>query len=184
MSETKIRKINLLPGASRLQVKALRYRGKNKMLTILVLILWVVSVGLVFGVYLISGARVKAAEDALAKKKQEASKYSNVTLATSRVRTLAKQVGDVLATRFEYSQVFKNFAKLYDSSIKVDSFELKGQTSFVVQGSMPNYEVAKALEQMVKDLNAKKYDGFKSSRLESFSWNPKDGWSFTMTVGI
>ncbi len=184
MSENKIRKINLLPGASRLQVKALRYRGKNKILTIFILILWVASVGLVLATYFITGARVKTAQEALLKKNQEATKYAKATLATSKVRTLAKQVGEVLASRFEYSEVFKKFSKLYDPSINVKNFELKGQASFLVQGSMPNYEVAKALEQMVKDLNAKKYDGFKSSKLDNFSWSPKSGWSFTMTVGI
>lgn len=184
MSETKIRKINLLPGASRLQVKALRYRGKNKMITIVILIAWVAIVAVTFGTYLVAGARVKSADVALKKKQEEVKKYNDVTIATSKVRVLAKQVGDVLASRFEYAEAFKKFAKLYDKSVKINNFELRGTNQFAVLGSMPNYEVAKALEQMVKDLNAKKYEGFTGAKLSGFSWDPKVGWSFNMEVGI
>ncbi len=185
MSHTKVLKINLLPGASRLQVKAIRYRWHNKVISVVILVVWIVLTILAFVVSAVMNGSLKKNQAELDLKNSSYQKYKDVVLTTNKLRFLTKQVGDILATRFEYAQTFENFSKLYDPNVfAVENFELKNKKIFSVKGSISLFDGQLLLEKLIADINDGKIEGFGKAVLNSLNWQKDAGWSFSMEVEI
>jgi|GEM_PF-5941787 len=185
MSHTKVQKINLLPGASRLQVKAMRYRNHNKYISLGILIFWISITLIAFAVTAFMNYSLSKSVASLDSANAAFSQYKDVVFATGKLRFSAKQVGDVLANRFEYAQAFENFSKLYDPNVfLIKTFELKEKKAFSVSGNILSFAGQEALEKLVKDINSGKIEGFSRAKLSTLVWQRKSGWDFTMEVEL
>lgn len=179
-----LKKINLLPGRSKLQIRSLRFRESNKLATTIVLILWILSVGLTMGVYWFFGQKLNISQNKLIRTQSEYQQYNTVVLATSKIRFVAKQIAEVLSSRFEYAKAFSAFGQLFDQSTNISSFELKDNKYFEVGGVAPNAESMLKVEQLVDKINKGEMPEFKLAKIKGITYNQDFSWNFSLEVGL
>lgn len=181
---TGAKKINLLSGNSKLQIRSLRYKQPNKQITIAVLSIWLVSVFLALGVNLFFQQSLQNSQRKLKTTQFEYKQYDKIILATSKIRFVAKQVAEVLSTRFEYAKAFAAFGQLFDQSTNISSFELKDNKYFEVGGVASNADAMQKVEQLVDKVNKGNVNEFKWAKIKGVTYNQDLSWNFSLEVGL
>jgi hypothetical protein len=181
---TGAKKINLLPGNSKLQIRSLRYKQPNKQITIAILSTWFVLVFLVFAVSLFFRQSLQNSQKRLRTAQSEYKQYDKVILATSKIRFVAKQVAEVLSTRFEYAKAFAAFGQLFDQSTNISNFELKDNKYFEVGGIASSADAMQKVEQLVDKVNKGNVSEFKWARIKGVTYNQDLSWNFSLEVGL
>ncbi|RLC33554.1 hypothetical protein DRH14_04655, partial [Candidatus Shapirobacteria bacterium] len=81
--------------------------------------------------------------------------------------------------RFEYFDIFSKVKSLFPDGVKLDSFELEGKRSFVLNGSTIDLKSLDKVEEMVADIERGKNKDFR--RVKLMSVDVEDGhWNFKM----
>lgn len=186
MSEhvTGIRKINLLPGRSKLQIRSLRFKEPNRRFTAVVMFLWFFCTMLTLSIYWYFNQRLSASRNKLVQAQSEYKQYSNVVLATSKIRFVAKQIAEVLSSRFEYSKAFAAFSQLFDQNTTISNFELKDNKYFEVGGLASNAEAMQRVEQLVDKINKGGISEFKWAKIKGISYAQDYSWNFSLEIGL
>lgn len=175
--------LNLLPSVAKFQAAKIKLKKKINLIMFLFLGLWVLSVLVVFGIFLANDYSLKNAEK---KKNLALNKYK--TLVTNVVisqknKYQAKLVGQVLKERFEYGTSIEKVTNLFSENIELESFEIKTAKKFLLKGYLRDGRNLSEVEEKVKNISKGLYEGFDRANLTSVIVSGK-GWTFEVEVDL
>lgn len=173
--------LNLLPSQARFQAYKIKLEKKVRMILIAMVSVWVLVVGTVLVLNLISKIRVSVVQAQFEKVRKEYMSMSDNIVTSQKLKYKAKLVGGVLNDRFEYGEAFKNITNLFPNGITIKNFDLKNKGNFNIKGETAGRQNIDALEEIVEGINSGKNELFLAGKLLSLSVSD-NLWFFEMEV--
>lgn len=175
--------LNLLPSIAKFQAKRI---GLKKMLNKVMMVMagiWLLVVAVIFGIWLFTNFETKRQTDKAGIIKQELANMAEELIINQDLKSKAKLVGEVLATRFEYGEAFRAVENLFPEGISMDKFELVNKKSIDVEGSITQNKMVDVLEEMIEEINKGENKDFSKMSLESINYN-LGIWKFKIKVDL
>lgn len=175
--------LNLLPSQARFQAAKIKLEKKVRFVLVIIVSLWIVVVGVVLVLNIISKIRVNVVQAQFDKAKKDYMAMSDSIVNSQRLKYKAKLVGEVLNERFEYGKAFEMVSKLFPEGIIIKDLDLTKKGLFNIKGEMMGKLNVDIIESVVSDISSGKNDKFLSAKILSLS--VIDGlWSFEMEVNM
>lgn len=174
--------LNLLPSRAKFQASKILWNSRVNKFMVWLTFLWVIIIGVVLVTNFVVLLMKKNADSKLALAKSEYSLYDLTIQNNQRLKYKAKLVGEVLASRFEYSKAFKGATDFFPEGITMDKFTLGDDKVLKLEGTAKDIDLDK-VEKQVEYVNDGRSSIYKKAKISSLSWN-NGFWKFTVEVNL
>jgi len=176
--------LNLLPNRAKFQADKLELKKKVNKVVIMAGGVWLFVLVVVFGLWGWAKISLQTADKKRTKTENEYKALSQLIVASQQLKYRAKQVGEVLASRFEYSKAFNRMNNIFPKEmVKVTDLVFKDTSKFTVSGEVDTGAKMDYVEKRLESINRGDEEGLTMATLKGVG--VKSGlWSFSMEVGL
>lgn len=175
--------LNLLPSMAKFQMVKIKLKKNINRVMIVFLVLWVLSVAVIFGWLQVNNLLLKQTETKNTKALNNYKSLATNVVLSKKNKYQAKLVGQILKERFEYGSLIKKITAFFPSNISLENFKIKSKKQFILNGVLTNGSDMNDVEDKIRDINLGLYPDFASAKLTSVEVNYK-GWLFEMEVNL
>lgn len=175
--------LNLLPSSAKFQAKKIQLRKRIGELSVGLLIIWVLSIMMVFAWWYIGKMALEKEADANSRVSKEFAALAQEIVVGQDLKTKAKLVGEVLDKRFEYSRAFEQVSGMFPEEIILKDFDLEDKTNIGLTGISYSSEGMDKLELLIEEINRGENEDFSKASIEKVVLNGSY-WEFTIKVEL
>lgn len=174
--------LNLLPSRAKFQATKILWNSRINKFMLWMVVVWMFVVAVVMGISVYAGISKKTSDSRLATTETEYKSFNLAIQNNQRLKYKAKLVGEVLASRFEYSKAFKGAQDFFPEGVTMTKFTLGEDKILKLEGTARNKDLEK-VEKQVQYTNGGHSDIYKRAKISSLYWS--DGfWKFTVEVTL
>lgn len=174
--------LNLLPSRAKFQATKILWKERVNKFMIGLAVLWLVLVGVIFGLKMWGNLRKTTAEKNLAKVVAEYGNYNDTVQNNQRLKYKAKLVGEVLSGRFEYSRAFQAAKEFFPEGVVMSNFNLDNKGGLKLEGTTTGSNLNK-VEKLIGTINRGGSEVYSSAKITSLIWS-EGFWKFIVEVGL
>jgi hypothetical protein len=176
--------LNLLPNRAKFRADKQILKKKVNKIVMTATGVWVFILLVVFGIWGWSKISLLAADKKRTKTENEYKALSETIVTSQQLKYRAKQVGEVLATRFEYSRAFNKMNNIFPKEmVKVTDLKFKDTSKFTVTGEADFGAKMDYVEKRVESINRGEEEGLTKAVLKEVKVSG-GVWTFALEVGL